>query len=182
MSLKPVLGMLLLVCPLCSQADRAPLYRHLIQQSLNQQSLCLGEKQWPVSIRIGSDRWVNAKMEALVDARLLSSEVSAGRKIWRLTRYGQASFRKNHDFCYGSLRVREIKTVVKHSGVTNVTFTYYIHALPAWAKNHSVRVANTDLDNLVMGIDAVRYQALFDTDDQGRPRLISEPEQLDLLY
>jgi len=49
-------------------------------------------------------------------------------------------------------------------------------------KNHSARVANTDLDNMVMGVDKVRYQALFSTDHHKKSRLISEPEQLDLLY
>ena len=122
-------------------------------------------------------------MEAFVDAGLITSHVKAARKLWELTPYGQASFTKHHDFCYGTMRVRTINAVsTDHAGVTAVTFTYYIHALPDWAKNHSVRVANTDLDNLVMGVDSVRYQALFNTDNQGTPRLISEPEQLDLLY
>lgn len=176
-------GILLFFLSLSCHAGHASQYVELIQQSLNQQSLCLGEKQWPVSIKTGTDQWINAKMEALVDAGLITSHVKAGWKIWDMTPYGQASFIKHHDFCYGALRVRTIKTVsTDNAGVTYVTFTYYVHALPAWAKNHSVRVANTDLDNLVMGIDSVRYQALFETDKQGSPRLISEPEQLDLLY
>ncbi|MGK3142249.1 CpmK protein [Pantoea sp. C2G6] len=176
-------GIWLLLLPLCSQATSETLYRSLIQQSLNQQSLCLGEKQWPVSITPGHDRWINAKMEALVDAGLLTSEVTADRKTWRLTPYGQASFNKHHDFCYGTLRVKNIATIsTDTSGVTTVTFTYNVHNLPAWAENHSVRVANTDLDNLVMGINKVRYQALFSMDRHHHPRLISEPEQLDLLY
>ena len=167
----------------CSHAgDKSPYY-YLIQQSLNQQHLCLGEKQWPVSIRAGTDQWVNAKMEALVDAGLITSHLKAERKIWELTTYGHASFTRHHDFCYGTMHVRAIKAVsTDKKGMADVTFTYYIHALPDWAKNHSVRVANTDLDNLVMGIDSVRYQALFNTDNQGNLRLISEPEQLDLLY
>ncbi|WBG93123.1 CpmK protein [Pantoea piersonii] len=182
-SLRWITGVLVFFLPFSSQAASETLYRELIQHSFNQQSLCLGEKQWPVSIKTGSDRWVNAKMEALVDAGLLTSQVKAGRKVWELTPYGQVSFRRHHDFCYGAMRVRDIKAVsTDHSGVTNVTFTYYIHALPAWAKNHSVRVANTDLDNLVMGVDKVRYQALFSTERQKKIRLISEPEQLDLLY
>ena len=181
--MKRITGIVLFLLPLCSQAASETLYRNLIQQSLNQQSLCLGEKQWPVSIRTGTDRWINAKMEALVDAGLLSSRVKAGRKIWTLTPYGQAAFSRHQDFCYGTMRVRDIKSVAPSgSGRTNVTFTYSIHALPAWAKNHSVRVANTDLDNVIMGVDSVRYQALFTTDNRGRTRLISEPEQLDLLY
>ncbi|PWW01039.1 CpmK protein [Mangrovibacter plantisponsor] len=181
--MKRITGILLFLFPLYSQASSENLYRHLIQQSLNSQSLCLGEKQWPVSIRMGSDRWINAKMEALVDAGLLISHVKAGRKDWVLTPYGQASFRKHHDFCYGTMRVRNIQAIsTDNAGLTDVIFTYYIHALPDWARHPSVRVANTDLDNLVMGIDSVRYQALFRTDSQGAIRLINEPEQLDLLY
>jgi len=181
--LKLITGILFFFLPLSCYAERKSQYLELIQQSLNQQSLCLGEKQWPVSIRTGTDRWINAKMEALVDAGLITSHVKAGRKIWELTPYGQSSFIKHHDFCYGTLRVKTLKAIsTDKTGATYVTFTYYIHALPAWAKNHSVRVANTDLDNLVMGINSVRYQALFDTNKQGKPHLISEPEQLDLLY
>ena len=181
--MKSITGILLFCLSFFGHAgDKSP-YHYLIQQSLNQQPLCLGEKQWPVSIKAGTDRWINAKMEALVDAGLITSHIKAGKKIWELTPYGQASFTKHHDFCYGTMRVRAIKAVsTDNAGVTDVTFTYYIHALPAWAKNHSVRVANTDLDNLVMGVDSVRYQALFNTDTKGNVRLISEPEQLDLLY
>ena len=169
--------------PSCCLAGHTGQYRDLIQQSLNQQPLCLGEKKWPVSIKIGTDRWINAKMEALVDAGLISSHVKGERKVWELTSSGHASFTRYHDFCYGTMRVRDIKAVsTDNSGVTYVTFTYYIDALPTWAKNHSVRVANTDIDNLVMGVDSARYQALFNTDTQGNIRLINEPEQLDLLY
>ncbi|MGK3142241.1 hypothetical protein [Pantoea sp. C2G6] len=39
-----------------------------------------------------------------------------------------------------------------------------MHNLPAWAENYFVRVADADLDNLVMGINKVRYQALFSMD------------------
>lgn len=181
--MKCTTGILLSFLSFCSHAgDKSPYY-YLIQQSLNQQHLCLGEKQWPVSIRAGTDQWVNAKMEALVDAGLITSHLKAERKIWELTTYGHTSFTRHHDFCYGTMRVRAIKAVSTDSaGVSDVIFTYYIDALPAWAKNHSVRVANTDLDNLVMGVDSVRYHALFDTDTKGNVRLINEPEQLDLLY
>ena len=181
--MKRSIGTLLFCLPLYCQAGSENLYRHLIQKSLNQQSLCLGETQWPVSIKTGRDLWVNAKMEALVDAGLITPHVKSGRKIWELTPSGQATFNKHHDFCYGTMHVRDIKSIsTDNTGITAVTFTYYIHALPSWAKNHSVRVANTDLDNLVMGSNSVRYQALFNTDIQGTPRIISEPEQLDLLY
>lgn len=164
-------------------ANPEKLYRRLIEQSLNQQPLCLGEDHWPVSIKLGSDRWINAKMEALVDAGLITSHVEGGKKSWTLTQYGYTSFSKKHDLCYGTMRVREIlKTQQDRSNITLVTFTYYIHALPAWAKNESVRVANSDLDNLVAGIESVRYLAKFSQDSRGKLRLLNVPEQIDLLY
>lgn len=122
-------------------------------------------------------------MEALVDAGLITSHVEAGKKSWNLTQYGHTSLSKKHDLCYGTMRVRTIhKNQPDTSGITLVTFTYYIQALPAWAKNQSVRVANTDLDNLVAGIDSVRYQAKFSQDSRGKVCLLNEPEQIDLLY
>ncbi|MCK6964524.1 CpmK protein [Enterobacter bugandensis] len=122
-------------------------------------------------------------MEALVDAGLSTSHVLAGRKIWELTPYGRRSFSEHHDFCYGTMRVRKITAhSTDNAGITKVTFTYYIQSLPSWSKSHSVRVANTDLDNLVTGVDSVRYQAYVLTDKRGTLRLASEPEQLDLLY
>ncbi|GAL58182.1 hypothetical protein EV102420_09_02150 [Pseudescherichia vulneris NBRC 102420] len=174
--------LLILIAPYC-MANSENLYRRLIEQSLNQQPLCLGEDHWPVSIKLGSDRWINAKMEALVDAGLITSHAEAGKKSWNLTQYGYTSFSKKHDFCYGTMRVRKIlKTQQDRSGITLVTFTYYIHALPAWAKNQSVRVANTDLDNLVTGVESVRYIAKFSHDSQGKVCLLNVPGQIDLLY
>ncbi|HBX5729622.1 CpmK protein [Klebsiella pneumoniae] len=158
-------------------------YRQLIEHSLNKQPLCLGEKRWPVSIQIGSDQWTNAKMEALVDAGLINSREKSGRKTWMLTQYGQASLSKEHDFCYGVMRVRTLQDIqTDRTGVTHVTFTYFIQGIPAWAKNASVRVANTDLDNLVTGIDSVRYEARFTHEPRGTTRLLAEPEQMDLYY
>lgn len=158
-------------------------YRHLIEDALNKQPLCLGEKRWPVSIPTGSDPWINAKMEALVDAGLINSHERGGRKTWTLTQYGKASLSKEHDFCYGEMRVRTLQDIQTDStGVTHVTFTYFIQGIPAWAKNASVRVANTDLDNLVTGVDYVRYQARFTHASRGAMRLLSEPEQMDLYY
>ena len=174
--------LLILIAP-CCMANSENLYRRLIEQSLNQQPLCLGEDHWPVSIQLGSDRWINAKMEALVDAGLVTSHAEAGKKSWNLTQYGHTSLSKKHDLCYGTMRMRKIiKTQQDRNGITLVTFTYYIHDLPAWAKNQSVRIANTDLDNLVTGIDSVRYQAKFSQGSRGKVYLFNEPEQIDLLY
>ncbi|QIK14050.1 CpmK protein [Leclercia sp. 29361] len=173
---------LFLIAP-CCMANSEKVYRRLIEKSLNQQPLCLGEKHWPVSIKPGSDQWINAKMEALVDAGLITPHIETGKKIWNLTEYGRRLFSKKHDFCYGTIRVRAIsKNQTGKGGITLVEFTYYIDALPAWAKNHSIRVANTDLDNLVTGIDSVRYMAKFSQDSRGKMKMLNEPEQLDLYY
>ena len=181
--MKYITGILLFFLSFCGHAgDKRPYY-YLIQQSLNQQPLCLGEKQWPVSIKAGTERWINAKMEALVDAGLITPHIETGKKIWNLTEYGRRLFSKKHDFCYGTIRVRAIsKNQTGKGGITLVEFTYYIDALPAWAKNHSIRVANTDLDNLVTGIDSVRYMAKFSQDSRGKMKMLNEPEQLDLYY
>lgn len=174
---------LLLLFPFCTLAGHEIQYRQMIDSFLSKRPLCLGEKQFPVSIRTGSDQWVNARMEALVDARLLTSHVESGRKIWRLTPYGQTSFSKHHDFCYGTMRVRKI---TDHStdnvGTTTVTFTYFIPSLPSWAKNRAIRFAYTDLDNLIMGGDSERYQVSFYANKHGGVHMITEPEQLDFLY
>lgn len=171
-----------LLVPRCIAGNELQ-YRQLIERSLNKQPLCLGEKRWPVSIQTGSDQWINARMEALVDAGLITSREKSGRKTWTLTQYGQASFSKEHDFCYGVMKVRTFQGIqTDRAGVTHVTFTYFIQDIPAWAKNASVRVANTDLDNLVTGIDSVRYQARFTHEPRGAMRLLTEPEQMDLYY
>lgn len=68
------------------------------------------------------------------------------------------------------------------AGITTVTFTYFIPSLPSWANNRAIRIANTDLDNLVMGIDSERYQMFFCANKHGGVHMVSEPEQLDFLY
>lgn len=181
--MRKICHLLLLLFPFCALASHEIHYREMIDSFLSKRPLCLGEKQFPVSIRTGSDQWVNAKMEALVDARLLTSHVEPGRKIWRLTPYGQKSFGKHHDFCYGTMRVRKITDhSTDNAGTTTVTFTYFIPSLPSWAKNRSIRFANTDLDNLVTGIDSERYQVTFCADKHGGVHMVSEPGQLDFLY
>ena len=78
------------------------------------------------------------------------------------------------------MRVDSIQHVqIKQDNIVEVTFTYNISGLPAWASNKAVRVANNDLDNLLMGIDKVRWRASFDAASLS---VINEPEQLDLLY
>ncbi|MCL6722956.1 CpmK protein [Klebsiella sp. T2.Ur] len=181
--MRKIFHLLLLLFPFCVQAGHEIQYRQMIDSYLSKRPLCLGEKQFPVSIRMGSDRWVSARMEALVDGGLLTSHIESGRKIWRLTPYGQKSFSKHHDFCYGTMRVRKITDhSTDKAGITTVTFSYFIPSLPLWAKNRSIRFANTDLDNFVMGVDSERYQVSFYADKHGGIHMVSEPEQLDFVY
>ncbi|MBH2547977.1 CpmK protein [Serratia marcescens] len=156
----------------------------LIQRALDRQpALCLGEIQWPVSITRGESVWINAKMEALVDAGLVKSQQTSARKAWSLTHAGQAEFNKHGDFCYGRIRIKKIENIVSHGyRYKSVIFYYYIENLPRWAKNKSIRVAYSDLDNLVMGIYKDRYQVDIETSSTGSMKIIGEPYQLDLLY
>lgn len=174
----------LMILPFFSYGIGNNKYIELIQRALDKQSsLCLGETQWPVSIHLGESTWINAKMEALVDAGLVKSNIKYNRKEWSLTRFGLREFKKNNDLCYGSIRVKNIEKIVNNgNGNESVIFHYYIENLPLWAKDKSIRVAYTDLDNLVMGIDSARYQADFLTKTSGSMRIIGEPYQLDLLY
>ncbi|EJK9925009.1 CpmK protein, partial [Cronobacter sakazakii] len=55
-------------------------------------------------------------------------------------------------------------------------------ALPQWAKTPALRMADSELDNLISGIDKVHYQAIFIRGDNGKFRLDRGPEPLDLLY
>ena len=173
-----------LTLPFFSYGSGTDKYMELIQRALDRQpALCLGETQWPVSIARGESVWINAKMEALVDVGLVKAQLTSNRKIWSLTRIGEAEFNKNSDFCYGRVRIKKIENIVScDGGNKSVIFYYYIENLPRWAKAKSIRGAYTDLDNLVMGIDSARYQADLATSETGSMKVIREPYQLDLLY
>ncbi|MBD2797896.1 CpmK protein [Xenorhabdus sp. 18] len=159
-------------------------YRDKIQKTLdNQPPLCLGETQWPVSIDNGSSVWINAKMESLVDAGLVKSNMDGHKKTWSLTLLGSKEFKRNGDFCYGKIIVKNIENVTYINEKKGfVIFNYYIKSLPKWAKNKSVRVAYSYLDNIVMGINVAKYQIEFERLSSGVIEIIGEPNQLDLLY
>lgn len=77
----------------------------------------------------------------------------------------------------------KIGNIVNH-GHNNVSVIFYydIVNLPIWAKDKSIRMAYTDLDNLVMGGNSARYQVDFLVITGGSMKIIGEPYQLDLLY
>ncbi|EKT62919.1 hypothetical protein [Providencia burhodogranariea] len=158
-------------------------YQKKIQDFYNKQPLCLGPTKWPVSVIIGNDLWLNAKMESFVESGLAFSHLKSGEKIWELSRNGKHEFSKGLGFCYGKIKVKSIENIyTNNQGITIVEFKYLINNLPAWAKNKSIRFSNTDLDNIISGIDNVRYQAIFKWSNRSGLTLYSEPEQVDLLY
>ena len=122
-------------------------------------------------------------MQALLYPRLAKSQWISNQKIWQLTTKGQTEFNKHGDFCYGRVRINKIENIIDDgNGKTSVIFYYYIDKLPLWAKHKSIRVAHTDLDNLVTGVNNARYQADFMTTPAGSIKVIGEPYQLDLFY
>ncbi|EOE5491121.1 hypothetical protein ACKJUL_003388 [Cronobacter sakazakii] len=79
------------------------------------------------------------------------------------------------------MRVKTLEVKPQRDGI-QATFTYDIPALPQWAKTPALRMADSELDNLISGIDKVHYQAIFIRGDNGKFRLDRGPEPLDLLY
>ncbi|ELY3469302.1 CpmK protein [Cronobacter universalis] len=164
-----------------SMAQQTAPYRARLQQALDAQPRCLGETAWPVTSRAGADVWLHARMAALVDAGLVAARREGPQESWTLTPEGRAEFRRHHDFCYGKMRVKTLDVKPQRDGI-QATFTYDIPALPQWAKTPSLRMADSELDNLISGIDNVHYQAIFIRENNGTLRLARGPEPLDLLY
>ncbi|MEC5344289.1 CpmK protein [Brenneria populi] len=179
---------LAMLVPFCGYAQSTPVDKYIkkIQTALDRQpALCLGERRWPVAIdRSGvSASWINGKMESLVDAGLIKSRFSGDKKVWEPTPAGLKELKKHGDFCYGRIMVKEIESITPESnGAGVIIFNYSIASLPAWAKNRSVRVAYTDLDNLVTGVNSTRYQVKYRRIGPEAIKIVGEPEQLDLLY
>lgn len=182
--MKLVILILTMIWLLPCQAATDELYKSAIQQALdNQQPLCLGEKKWPTRTYTKGYSWINAKMEALKEAGLITKKVAAEKIDWRLTSYGEKQFKKSNDFCYGKFKINKITDIISNNdGTVTIDFTYFIANLPAWAKNKAVRVAYTDLDNDLMGISHARYEIMFRKESSGKLKVISQPSQLDLLY
>ncbi|PHM48849.1 CpmK protein [Xenorhabdus miraniensis] len=159
-------------------------YMDKIQKKLdNQTPLCLGETQWPVSVKNGSSVWINAKMESLVDAGLVKSSIEGHNKVWFLTLLGSKEFKRSGDFCYGRIIVKNIESITHIDEKKGfIIFNYYIESLPEWAKNKSVRVAYSYLDNIVTGINVAKYRVEFEKMSSGVIEITDEPTQLDLLY
>lgn len=182
--MKLVIFILTMVWLAPCQAENDKLYKSAIQQALdNLQPLCLGEKKWPTITYTKGYSWINAKMEALKEAGLITKRVANKNIEWRLTSYGEKQFKKSNDFCYGKFKVNKItEFIINNDDTLTIDFTYLITDLPGWAKNKAVRVAYTDLDNDLMGINHARYEIMFRKEGSGKLTVISQPSQLDLLY
>ncbi|EQB99264.1 carbapenem biosynthesis/resistance protein CpmH [Photorhabdus temperata subsp. temperata M1021] len=72
--------------------------------------MCLGEIEWPV-LNNENSIWVNARMESLVDAGLVKSNMKGKSKIWILSELGKKEFNINGDFCYGKMMLKEILNI-----------------------------------------------------------------------
>lgn len=158
-------------------------YYHGIQSFFDNQNLCIGPLEWPVIIMIGQDNWINTQMTSLMDAKLATIKIENNKKIWSLSDKGKKEFIISKGFCYGPLIIKKIESVdVKSDGVIVVTFKYTINNIPDWAMNKSVLFANSELNNLISGINNVNYKASFLVNNRGDIVMHSEPEQLDLYY
>lgn len=71
---------------------------------------------------------------------------------------------------------------VKSDGLIIVIFKYTIDNIPDWTMNKSVLCANSELNNLISGVNNVNYKASFLVNSRGDIVMHSEPEQLDLYY
>lgn len=144
--------------------------------------MCLGEIEWPV-LNNENSIWVNARMESLVDAGLVKSNMKGKSKIWILSELGKKEFNINGDFCYGKMMLKEILNISyvdKKRGF--IVFNYYIQQLPDWANNKSIRFAYSYLDNIIAGINNESYQVEFEKTSTGIIKIISEPVQVEILY
>lgn len=158
-------------------------YYHEIQNFFDNQSLCIGPLEWPVIIMAGQDDWINTQMVPLVDAKLAIFKIENNKKIWSLSNKGKKEFIINKGFCYGPLIIKKIENVdVKSNGLIIVTFKYTINNIPDWAINKSILFANSELNNLISGINSVTYKASFRLNSREVIIMHSEPEQLDLNY
>lgn len=182
--MKILLAILGLLFPLVNIAASSDQYREKIQLALDSQPpLCLGETAWPVTVPLHESVWINAKMESLVDAGLATSTSTSQKKTWQLTPQGRRYYKQHGDFCYGRMRIKNIiEKIVHKNNVISILFTYDIENLPSWAKNQSINMAYSDLNNLVMGINDAVYQAEFMRNAKGYIEIQGEPYQRDLFY
>ncbi|WP_118987151.1 CpmK protein [Photorhabdus sp. CRCIA-P01] len=169
--------------PFFCHSKEVLIYTKEVQKAIDKTTnLCLGETEWPASNNDNSI-WVNARMESLVDSGLIKSNLKGKNKTWTLTDLGKKEYNKNGDFCYGRMMVKEILNITyinKKKGF--IVFNYYIHSLPNWARNKSIRFAYTYLDNIILGINTEKYQIDFEKTNTGMIKIISDPVQVEILY
>lgn len=158
-------------------------YESIINQYLNDEVLCVGVTNFPITIYNGKDQWISLKMNALADSNLVKTIKGKQTTTWKLTKYGAKHFSKLNGFCYGPMKVYKIDSVKNiRENIVSVTYRYKIIRVPDWAINPSIRFAFTDLDNNLQGNKQSKFviQLKKNTDDSFK--IHQEPVQIDLLY
>lgn len=147
-------------------------------------ALCLGVPPFPVPVKAVHSVWERGRLLALVDAGLAEIKQQRQVKYFSLTPTGQASQHHNLDLCYGRFDVhRIIETVATdNNNITIVYFTYHLVQLREWAKHPAMRLAFTEMDNLVNGDKKMLYRATLLTGEKGQLKLLDLPQPDGLEY
>ncbi|WJV61404.1 carbapenem biosynthesis protein CpmH [Pectobacteriaceae bacterium CE70] len=159
-------------------------YRQLLQDFFGAEPpLCLGERAWPVNSHTHDSPWVSGRLNALVDARLARKTQEGKKIIYNLTPLGEKNWRKYGDLCYGRMHVTRIEKVDHINRELTVVYFYYrLEPLERWARNRSLRFAFSELDNLVNGMDKIRYIATIRETLGGAAKLQDYPTPVELDY
>lgn len=180
-----VLMILGLLFPLCALAQFSKQdYQQRVQDFFDAEPpLCLGEKQWPVHSPKGDAPWNRGRLYALAEAGLAHATAEGTGIVYRLSPMGDKSWRQYGDLCYGRMQVSNIEKVERvDQELAVVYFTYRLTPLESWAHNRSLRFAFSELDNLVGGMETMRYSVTFRETLGGAAELQSYPMPVELDY
>lgn len=148
-----------------------------------QPDLCIGMPEWPVTLIKLKPSWESGRLLALMDAGLTEARIKGTSRVFNLTSEGRASQGKGGDLCYG--RFYASKIISNSPAGTNlieVCFTYKIKNAKNWAYNHELRMAFSELDNIVGGAESVLWCGNFSEKENKSVRLLSFPVQKTLYY
>lgn len=156
-------------------------YKKPVQALLNQHPLCISALDWPISLNTREDIWAHAQMNALSDAGLAVSKTSSGKQIWELSKMGRNYFTAGQGFCYGIVTVQTIVQTYHQDKFIVVEFKYTLSNAPLWANHKSIRTSNTDLDNILEGINKTVLKVKLLKSNNGNLVLMSgiEPTEID---
>lgn len=159
-------------------------YQQHVQDFFDAQSpLCLGEKQWPIHSPKGDAPWNRGRLHALVEAGLAQATPEGTGTVYRLSPVGEKNWRQYGDLCYGRMQVSRIEKIERvNQELTVVYFTYRLTPLESWAHHRSLRFAFSELDQLVGGMDTMRYSATIREALGGAAKLQDYPVPVELDY